>query len=328
MGDRISCPHCRRVLQMPAEYHGRQVRCPECQEVFVAGAATDVTATAPKPGAAGGSAGIQAGPPVGGEDISRPATKRWYEADDDDGLPYGAGRRRRFTPGGGLALVVKVMLALNLLASIVILGSQFMQYQLATRLVDGVNVPFAELQSNNTRQMILRILHFVVYAATGIIFVVWFHGVHVNLEALGARDLTYTSGWAAGCWFVPILNLFRPVQIAQEIWRNSDPSTVAPDETGFRTAEDSSLIGFWWASWIVSLVLSQITMLMTRNVNSPESLQTATLVAMIAEAVRVVAAILALALVNAINARQMARAAALAAESEYPPGDDDSAARV
>ncbi|MBM3996772.1 MAG: DUF4328 domain-containing protein [Planctomycetes bacterium] len=31
--------------------------------------------------------------------------------------------------------------------------------------------------------------------------------------------LTYTSGWAVRCWFVPILNFYRPVQIAQEIWR-------------------------------------------------------------------------------------------------------------
>ena len=31
------------------------------------------------------------------------------------------------------------------------------------------------------------------------------------------------AGWAIGPWFVPILNLFRPWQIAVETWEGSDP---------------------------------------------------------------------------------------------------------
>jgi LSD1 subclass zinc finger protein len=30
----IVCPHCREELDIPAEYHGRQVRCANCQTVF------------------------------------------------------------------------------------------------------------------------------------------------------------------------------------------------------------------------------------------------------------------------------------------------------
>lgn len=36
MPDPIVCPHCREELDIPAEYHGRQVRCANCQNVFVA----------------------------------------------------------------------------------------------------------------------------------------------------------------------------------------------------------------------------------------------------------------------------------------------------
>lgn len=32
----IVCPHCREELDIPAEYHGRQVRCANCQNVFTA----------------------------------------------------------------------------------------------------------------------------------------------------------------------------------------------------------------------------------------------------------------------------------------------------
>lgn len=36
MPDPIICPHCREQLDIPAEYHGRQVRCASCQNIFVA----------------------------------------------------------------------------------------------------------------------------------------------------------------------------------------------------------------------------------------------------------------------------------------------------
>jgi len=36
MPDPIVCPHCHEQLEIPAEYHGRQVRCANCQNVFVA----------------------------------------------------------------------------------------------------------------------------------------------------------------------------------------------------------------------------------------------------------------------------------------------------
>lgn len=36
MPDPITCPHCQEHLDIPAEYHGRQVRCANCQQVFVA----------------------------------------------------------------------------------------------------------------------------------------------------------------------------------------------------------------------------------------------------------------------------------------------------
>ena len=42
MPDPIICPHCREQLDIPAEYHGRPVRCASCQNVFAAGSEGDV----------------------------------------------------------------------------------------------------------------------------------------------------------------------------------------------------------------------------------------------------------------------------------------------
>ena len=52
--------------------------------------------------------------------------------------------------------------------------------------------------------------------ATMGIFIWWFQRTYGNLSVLGASDLRYTHGWSMGAWFVPFLNLVRPVQIANE----------------------------------------------------------------------------------------------------------------
>jgi hypothetical protein len=50
MPDPIVCPHCREELDIPAEYHGRQVRCANCQNVFVATPAGDMPVVHRLPG--------------------------------------------------------------------------------------------------------------------------------------------------------------------------------------------------------------------------------------------------------------------------------------
>jgi hypothetical protein len=294
------------VLEVPDAFSGREVRCPECQATFVAGPSTDFTA---KPGSPAGSAAIQAGSPAAWRS-TRPG-----DAEDDE-LDYRAIGARPFRPAGGLTIAAKVLLALNLLMSVVLLGSEFLQYRLATRLVQGEEVPFVELDSNDARQMILGLLHFAIYLATIVVFLMWFYRVHSNLEPLGARGLSYSSGYAVGCWFIPFLNLVRPAQVAQEIWRNSDPNAVSDGIS--REGPSSALIGLWWIVWIISNIIANISVRMAWSVNSPETLLTATAAGMIAEVASIIAALLALSVVFAIDARQSARASALQAALGFP----------
>lgn len=133
------------------------------------------------------------------------------------------------------------MLGLTMLADLVMLGSSYAQYKLLERVAAREVVLDAEIQANDSRQLAVGGLHFLVFFVTAIIFMTWFHRAYANLEPLGNPSLTFTPGWAVGCWFVPILNLYRPLQIAQEIWGKSDPSGVI--RTG-ESAEKSGLIVF------------------------------------------------------------------------------------
>ncbi|MBI9051861.1 MAG: DUF4328 domain-containing protein [Anaerolineaceae bacterium] len=92
---------------------------------------------------------------------------------------------------------------------------------------------------------------------SAILLLVWFFRSHKNLLAFNTMGLKYSPGWAVGAFFVPILNLFRPYQIAQEIWKASDPeaSTV-----GWKQSKISIVVILWWLSVFLSIIITSATM--------------------------------------------------------------------
>jgi hypothetical protein len=78
MTEIITCPKCRRSLQVPEHYLGQTVQCPECEHQFTA--ASNAISTAPQPSAA---------------PMPTAAPKRRRDEDDRDEEEYRR-RRRRF----------------------------------------------------------------------------------------------------------------------------------------------------------------------------------------------------------------------------------------
>ena len=99
---------------------------------------------------------------------------------------------------------------------------------------------------------------FAAYLAAAIAFIVWFRRAYRNTAGLGATGMRYKPGWSTGAWFVPILNLFRPKQISNDIWRASDPE-LPRQATGWQGNEVHALIHWWWAIWIVAGFFSNIS---------------------------------------------------------------------
>jgi hypothetical protein len=77
------------------------------------------------------------------------------------------------------------------------------------------------------------------FLVTSIVFLVFFHRAYSNLTVLGPSERRYGTGWSVGSWFIPILNIFRPKQIANDIWRGSDGSPVPV------------IFHWWWAFWLL-----------------------------------------------------------------------------
>jgi hypothetical protein len=135
-----------------------------------------------------------------------------------------------------------------------------------------------------------------------VVFLRWFHRAYANLRPLGAEP-RHRSGWAVGHWFVPILNLFRPKQIADEIWQGSEPQ---------RDERPPRLLSWWWAALIAAGVLAQAASRVDASAEAIGDFRTASWLFVLSDAGGVAPGLLALAVVSRTTARQEAAARRLA----------------
>jgi hypothetical protein len=177
----------------------------------------------------------------------------------------------------------------------------------------GQPIGFAEVQAADDRVGLYAIVALAVLVATGIAFIAWFYRAYVNIEHLGASELRMGKGWTIGAWFVPILNLVRPKQLMNDIWRASDPARTAGDRTDWKSAPVAGLIHWWWGLLLVSGFVANVG---AREVDAAGSLserRSAGQWEMYGEYMTIVAAILAILVVRAVTSRQEVRAAVIGA---------------
>lgn len=160
--------------------------------------------------------------------------------------------------------LLMIVLAVNVVVQMVAVASAFthidllyklMTYGIIEQLSPAVRV---QQQASDARETLARIAQAVAFAASGIVFLFWLHRAYANLKALGGEP-RYSPVWAVAAFVVPVVNLFMPFLILQEVWRASDPETV--DAKGAKAlnivVEDSSkslLVVVWWGLWLLAVI--------------------------------------------------------------------------
>jgi hypothetical protein len=89
----------------------------------------------------------------------------------------------------------------------------------------------------------------LVFTLTAAVFLGWLHRSCRNLAALRGQDRRTSPAWAVICWFIPGPGMWKPYQVMQEIWKAGDASSIG----------SSNLIRLWWAAWLASLVLFNVS---------------------------------------------------------------------
>ena len=148
-----------------------------------------------------------------------------------------------------------------------------------------------------------------VQLATVPVFLVWFHRLYSNLPALGATELRFGRGWAIGAWFVPVLNLWRPKQIANDIWRATDTDADATPAAPWPARPVGGVVHLWWGLYLLSNLANQAVVMHGVGAETAAELRTQALAETGAATLDALAAFVAMAFVVRLTARQEQRAA-------------------
>ncbi|MCC3771256.1 DUF4328 domain-containing protein [Streptomyces sp. UNOC14_S4] len=149
----------------------------------------------------------------------------------------------------GLRVALTVMLALTTASLLFVLFARVEQASaLQTILDDGISRSNADdADGAGAFALMASVLHYVLLIATGVLWVVWFRRARVNAELFAPGTHRFTTGWAVGAWFTPVVNLWFPKQIADDIYRASAPVGQHPPK---------GLVNAWWTLWIGSAVVT------------------------------------------------------------------------
>jgi len=148
-------------------------------------------------------------------------------------------------------LFIWIVLALEIAA----LASSYMQYNLLTDAANGLEITTEAADLNDTREGFIAIVYTIVSLLSAVTFILWFRRAYYNLHQ-NVNHLSQTEGWAAGSWFVPIVNLYRPYQIMKELYLETKEFLIKNGIT-IRDSFTISNLGVWWTLWIVSNIVGQ-----------------------------------------------------------------------
>lgn len=168
-------------------------------------------------------------------------------------------------------LLVSIVLTINVVALI----SNFLQYNLLHTVANGGFITPDEANANDSTQQIITIIYVIFFFISGVTFIQWFRRAYYNLH-LRVENLSHGEGWAAGSWFIPIMCLYRPLQIMKELYNVTDfylSKKGIKIDANFTTRA----LTLWWTLWIVNNVLGQVIYRYTADATSVDQLTTSTI---------------------------------------------------
>lgn len=184
-------------------------------------------------------------------------------------------------------------------ADVVYLGTTLMTVDFMNRAIDGRIDPAmltAEAEAEDTRTLIVALAYMSVLIAAYVANCIWIYRASWNARSIQPGKDRITPGWAVGWYFIPILSLWKPFTAMRETW---DASSV-PGGAG-------SLLGWWWAFWIASNILAQISARMGMRAEAFEDMRAVAYIDLATGPISIVAALLFLRIVRAITAAQADR---------------------
>lgn len=211
-----------------------------------------------------------------------------------------------------ILLGLEILMGIGYLVLYFSVSTSLFQFKENTELIIGISIGISSIS-------ILYIIGFIVSAVT---FIMWFRRAYYNMEQ-HVTKLSSSNGWAAGAWFIPFFNLVKPFQIMSELYEN----TIALFK--YHKMENPhepriSIVGWWWAFWIINNLFSNISSRLMNNVETLEQLSTGTLLETISSCLGIISCMFAILVIHRYSRMEplMMEVPAMRANPEENPRSD------
>lgn len=145
----------------------------------------------------------------------------------------------------------------------------------------------------------------VVGLAAAVTFIVWLRKVRAAAERFTKAPHRHGRGWVIAGWLIPIISLWYPKQIVDDIVAASNPRTSPQAET--LPTLRSSVVQVWWATWIASTLVEFADPGFFADQPSARDLVTAALASTAAAVLSIVCAVYAVRVIQLITNLQASR---------------------
>lgn len=123
---------------------------------------------------------------------------------------------------------------------------------------EGIRPTEAEAAAIESQALFFTIGFLICYIVTVVVFLNWFRRAYGNLHRVGLQKMEHEESMAAWAWFIPVIFLFRPVQIMSEIWSKTQ-NVIKEYDLEYVQRNGSFLIGAWWTLFIGSQIIGQVS---------------------------------------------------------------------
>jgi len=156
-----------------------------------------------------------------------------------------------FKPARQASMAATVALGCTITVSLFAIYTVMDLYWISSAMQRGTAVSPDKVAGAEQWVNVVDVIARVLVIITAVPFLIWFHRCYRNLTWLYVQGTKYSTGWAVGGWFIPFVNLFRPYQVAREIWDASNPD-MHPNEgpSSWILKRSAQQIQVWWFLWL------------------------------------------------------------------------------
>ncbi|MGW2489633.1 DUF4328 domain-containing protein [Streptomyces sp. NPDC001606] len=212
-----------------------------------------------------------------------------------------------FTPGAvlrspvGLGRAAATLLGVVIAADLFAVVADWMEFSVSGELLGGAtgSAVIHRADRADTVYNMAGLCQGITLLAAAVVYLCWLWRVRVNAEVFRPDLHRMRRGWTIGGWFCPIVNLWFPRRIVEDVWDASLP-------LGSRTGR--APVTAWWTLWISTMLLGRVAYTVYSRADDPTTLRNAAALMLLSDAVDAAAAALAIVVVVHLTRMQHQKA--------------------